>query len=368
MNLHHQNILNNLASGIIAINIENKITVFNHSAEKILNFKSEEILGKHVRALSANMADLLLDTLHRDKSYHRKKLYILPDRTLIGLSTSKIYDLNSALLGASMVFNSLSDSKKEKNILRQDIDAYWLNIANSMAHGIKNSLVATKVLMEMFLKKHQDSEYRKQLYSVINRDVQKLDNFSEGLLSFAQNRQLIVQPCRIDEILNAAVLDSFKHHPAKEITVEKCYTQVPSVPGDYHQLKEAFSAIIENAIEATDKQGKLRISIEQKGKVDITKISDAGFSGIANNRQLTRQLPTASSILIKITDTGCGIPPQNLPYLFNPFFTTKEGKRGLGLAITQKIIEKHQGHISIESKTGEGTAVLIHLPVLAELN
>lgn len=367
MTTHHQNILNNLVSGIIVINAEDEIIVFNRAAEQILKSKSAEILGKPVRALSNSLAGPLLDTLHSGKSYHRKRLYVLPEKTLIGLSTSRIYDLDSKLSGAAMVFNSLSRASKQEEMPQQENAAYWRSIANAMAHGIKNSLVATKVLMEMFPEKHQDSEYRKQLYSAINRDVQKLDEFSEGLLSFAQNKQLTMQICRIDEVANAALADVFNHLPDKEITVEKRYAQVPALMGDYQQLKEAFYVIIENAIEAIVKKGKLYISIE------IAEVPVRAFSAVPDSGRLPGQFPpgrvsarqAASSIIIRIADTGRGIPPENLPDLFNPFFTTKEGKSGLGLCIAQKIIERHRGHIRIESKTGEGTVVMIYLPVLS---
>lgn len=144
--LHHQNILDNLVSGIIAVDPADKITVFNRAAERILKFRAEQVLDKDVRILQANLGNLLLDTLHKGKSYRRQELFILPENTLIGVSTSQFYDAQGKLLGACMVFSSLGEIKtKEEKARQQDLDGYWSNVANSLAHEVKNSIVATKV-------------------------------------------------------------------------------------------------------------------------------------------------------------------------------------------------------------------------------
>ena len=86
---------------------EDKITVFNRAAERILNLKADQALGKDIHILQANLVNLLLDTLHNGKSYRRQELYILPEETLIGVSTSQFYDAKGKLLGACMFFSNL---------------------------------------------------------------------------------------------------------------------------------------------------------------------------------------------------------------------------------------------------------------------
>ena len=359
--LHHQNILDNLVSGIIAIDPEEKITVFNRAAEKILKFKSEEVLDKDVRILQANLANLLLDTLHKGKPYHREELYVLPENTLIGVSTSQFYDAKGELLGACMVFSNLVEIKKKQRLeRRKNLDIYWSNLANSLAHEVKNSIVATKIFTEMFPEKYEDAEFKGNLYSTLKRDMEKLDKFSDKILNFAQSQELIIQSCQIDELIDAAINSALQDKDFGEITFKKKYTEnLKPLPGDYHQLKEAFTEVISNALEAMGGKGKLSISITQENNPKML---------THNLPEAIEELPAAEAIVVKITNTGCGILPKDLPYLFDPFFTTKEARSGLGLASARKIIERHRGIIRAESKPGEGSTFWICLPVIVKVN
>jgi signal transduction histidine kinase/uncharacterized protein YigA (DUF484 family) len=354
--LHHQNILDNLVSGIIAIDPHEKITVFNRAAKKILKLNSDHVLGKDVHILQADLVKLLLDTLHEGASYHREEVYVVPENILIGVSTSQFYNEQGELSGACMVFSGLSEVKKKEKLLRQqNLNAYWANVANSLAHEVKNSITATKAFTEMFPKKYEDEEFRLSLYSTLKRDMEELDRFSEHLLNFAQSQKLFIQPCRIDEIVEEAIASVVEGRDIGEIVVEKRFSQnLQLLPADYHRLKEAFSCIINNALEAMSKKGRLIISIESKANPE-----ELAF----DMPELTNELPQAEVIVVKIADTGSGILPQDLPYLFDPFFTTKTGRAGLGLSTARKIIESHQGVINVQSQPNEGSLFCVCLPL-----
>lgn len=357
--LHQQNILDNLVSGIIAIDLEGKITVFNRTAEKILNIKPEEALGHDARILQANLVNLLLETLHNNKSYCREELYILPENTLIGVSTSQFFDDKDNLLGACMVFSNLAAVKKKQELARRkNLSAYWSNVANSLAHEIKNSIMATKTFGELLPEKHEDAQFRSSLHATLKRDMEKLDSFSENLLDFAKSQELIMQPCRINQLIDAAIASVLQDQDAGKITFEKKYDQnLKPLPGDYHQLKRAFTSIISNALEAMEKRGKLTIGIKwcQPGRMSAEGLP-----------QIIRAYPQGNAVVVKIQDTGCGISAEDLPYLFDPFFTTKAGRAGLGLSTARKILERHGGVIAAESRPDEGSAFWICLPVLSE--
>jgi PAS domain S-box-containing protein len=353
---HHQNILDNLVSGIVAIDPEDKVTVFNRAAERILGVRAEEVLGEDVHKLQANLANLLLDTLHRDKSYKREELYVFPENALIGVSTSQFYDAKGKLLGACMVFSSIAEIKKDERLKRQEnLNTYWSNVANSLAHEIKNSIMAAKVFTEMFPKKYDDAEFRWNLYSTLKRDMARLDNFTEKVLNFAQGHQMLMQSYQIDKLLNSAIDTAIEGRDLGQLSFEKRYSRsVESLQGDYHRLKEAFAQIISNALEAMGKQGTLSISAEQESGPEMM---------IYNLPKAINELPKGEMLVVKISDTGCGIAEEDLPKLFDPFFTTKQGRSGLGLAFARKIIEKHGGSIHAKSKAEEGTTLWIFLPV-----
>jgi signal transduction histidine kinase len=354
--LHQQRILDNLVSGIIAVDPANKITVFNRAAERILKVKSAQVLGKDVHLLQANLVNLLLDTLHKGKSYHREELRVLPENTLIGVSTSQFYGARGRLFGACMIFNNLTVVKKKERASRQEnLNAYWSNVASSLANKVKDSIVAAKVFTEMFPQKYDDAEFRWSLYSALKRDMQKLDNFSEKLLNFTRKPQLLIQPCRMDELIDAAVKSALKARGVGKITLEKRYADdITAISGDYHQLQEAFTCIIRNALEVMGKKGKLTISIEEETGPEMLTYSLP---------EAVNELPAGDIIVVKITDTGYGILPEDLPYLFDPFFTRKEASAGLGLSYARKIVEMHRGTIRAESKAGKGSTFWVCLPV-----
>jgi signal transduction histidine kinase len=185
--------------------------------------------------------------------------------------------------------------------------------------------------------------------------MEKLDNFTDKVLNFAQTHQILMQSYQIDKLLNSAIDTAIEGRDLGMLAFEKRYSRsVQSLQGDYHRLKEVFTQIISNALESMGKQGTLGISTEQESGPEMM---------IYNLPESINELPKGEMVVIKISDTGCGIAEEDLPKLFDPFFTTKQGRSGLGLAFARKIIEKHGGSIHVKSKVEEGTTFWICLPV-----
>jgi signal transduction histidine kinase len=109
---------------------------------------------------------------------------------------------------------------------------------------------------------------------------------------------------------------------------------VPPLPGDREQLKQAFLNLVLNALQAMPEGGTLTIGTET----------------------------TDGQLRIRFTDTGQGIPQENLERIFNPFFTTRQEGTGLGLAITHRIVQGHGGRIEVQSRLGAGTTFTVVLP------
>ena len=121
----------------------------------------------------------------------------------------------------------------------------------------------------------------------------------------------------------------------KEIDVQKSYADCDdAIAVDSQMIKQALINIFQNGIDAMEPQGRLSISLRKENE----------------------------SLLIEVDDNGCGIEEEDIPYLFNPFFTKKNYGTGLGLTQVKKIIEQHNGEIEIISKKGEGTRFIITLP------
>jgi signal transduction histidine kinase len=125
---------------------------------------------------------------------------------------------------------------------------------------------------------------------------------------------------------------------AKNLRLRQDFNARPDVvPGDEYQLHQAFLNLFFNAIEAMEPGGELRVK--------------------------TEFLEKSRAVLISVADNGSGVAAENLPRLFDAFFTTKQQGTGLGLPITKRIIEEHQGDITVESEPDKGTTFHVRLPL-----
>jgi signal transduction histidine kinase len=137
------------------------------------------------------------------------------------------------------------------------------------------------------------------------------------------------------------------------ITFQREFQALPDFfNGDDHQLEQAFLNLLINGVEAMGAEGCLTIRTEL-------------VAGGHDSVQL-REGSGARFLRVKFCDTGGGIEPENLERIFEPFFTTKDGGTGLGLAVTRRIVEEHNGTIRVESQAGQGTTFTVLLPLAPE--
>lgn len=207
-------------------------------------------------------------------------------------------------------------------------------LSASMAHEIKNALVAIRTFVELLLKENKDNE----LAAIVSRELRRIDSIVSQMLRLAGP----AKPARESIHLNA-VLDHALHlvqHPLtkKELTVRREYAEGPDVlHGDEYQLHQAFLNLFFNAVEAMSPGGVLTVRTERVAKPRTFRVT--------------------------VADTGVGIAAKDLGRLFDAFFTTKEHGTGLGLPITRRIVEEHKGTITVESEPKKGTAFHVTLPI-----
>lgn len=231
--------------------------------------------------------------------------------------------------------------EREKAKERFVLNRYFASIGKltaGVAHFIKNSLWNISSRAEFLLEKVDKKEESFKLLETINKRCKEANKVVTNLLNFArrENHKLERKEVNIIKIINEVLnLVSFecKNH---NISETKNICAEAKMKGDEFQLKEAFLNIIKNAIEAMPEGGELRVDVNTDGK----------------------------DIIIKISDTGIGIPVEALNNLFIPYYKTKDASAGFGLFDTRRIINSHKGDIKIESETGKGTIVRVTLPGL----
>jgi len=216
-------------------------------------------------------------------------------------------------------------------------------LAASVAHELNNPLATISLHTELLADSLAADDAGRQPLLVIEQEVERMATLVSNLLLFSRRSNLQVSTVDLCEELTNS-LDFIQYHlRSHNIDIIKdCAPALPIVQADRQQLHQVFLNLITNASDAMPSGGTL--TIRSKGGVMAS-----GYP----------------AVVIEFSDTGTGVQTEDLPRLWEPFFTTKpEGKgTGLGLAICRRIVEEHRGTIEIETKQGKGTTVRIALPV-----
>ena len=249
--------------------------------------------------------------------------------------------------GLWVVLKDSSSAKQfEPNIWQLDRLATIGTLSASMAHEIKNALVAGRTFVELLIEKHHDSE----LTEVVRRELGRIDTIVSRILNFAGSTNTSgFNTVGIHELLEHSLKLVQPHLESKGIALERSFLAKPDVVnGDSNELQQAFVNLLLNALEAMGSQGLLTVSTE--------------ITNSESSENLKRVGSSAPMIQVSIKDTGTGISAEAMTHLFEPFFTTKPAGTGLGLPITQRLIQEHRGTISVQSAPGQGATFMVLLP------
>jgi signal transduction histidine kinase len=209
----------------------------------------------------------------------------------------------------------------------------------TFAHEIRNPLTSLKTFAQLMPEKYSDPEFRGTFSKIVEGEIEKIDTLIGDLLDFSSDKKTgRVNTYNIVELVDETVeYIKGKFDPVKrDIEVEKKYEEKNiQMFGDTNKLKQAFGIIITNGYQAMNGNGKLTIDIKKN----------------------------AGNVEVAISDTGEGILHEDISRIFDPFVTTKEMGVGLGLAISKRVVEDHEGRIHVNSKLSEGSTFTISLPV-----
>jgi two-component system sensor histidine kinase HydH len=246
----------------------------------------------------------------------------------------------------ALILNDLAPAVELEHKLRQlERLANVGTLSASMAHEIRNALVAVRTFTELLLEKNREAE----LAVLARREIERMDSIVGRMLKFSGPVRSTTSAISLHETLEHSLRLVQPRLESKSISVKRLFQAAPAVvQGDDTQLQQAFLNLFLNALDAMEPNGTLTVT---------TRPVAPGPAPAA-----WRHAAGSAQIRITVQDTGAGISAENLARLFEPFFTTKPNGTGLGLSITRRIIHEHQGEISVQSQPGKGTSFEIVLP------
>jgi two-component system sensor histidine kinase HydH len=261
------------------------------------------------------------------------------DYTIEELELLEAFSNQTALaISRALIYRDMS--LKDKQIMQAEKMAAIGELAAGIAHEIRNPLGIITGSAET-VRKHEDQKIREEMTNYILEESQRINGLISTFLDFARPKEPKLVGCDLREVLEKTLL--LLSPQAKTLGVE-IKKEIPQkllrVLIDPDQMRQAFTNLGVNALEAMPQGGVLRVTVLEN---------------------------TRGKVLIRFSDTGKGIPKEMVTKVFDPFFTTKEGGTGLGLSIAHCIITQHGGDISVESEEGRGSTFTISFPLEKEV-
>jgi len=351
---YSQKILDNMSNGVVTIDRNEKITIFNYRAEEILGRRASEMLGQDLRYLPSPLGDLLYETMRTGKSHQKEEIVLFQGKRPLEFSTYPLTDEHQNPMGSVILFEDISARKRlEEERKRADRLDLLNELLARMAHEIKNPLVAIRTFTQLLQERYEDPDFKNFFYTTVTQEVEKINSLVEKLIAFVHPLDFRYEFEDLSGLLDNSLFLAWEQGIPKEVEIVKNYAHTPfTIKADKEQMAKAFSYIFLHCVGAMPKGGKLIVETEEVRKSELPESLDWA-------------LPSPV-VRISVQDAGRGIPTQDLDKLFDPFRAAEGFGVGLGLPLSQKIIEEHGGKIAVQSELGKGTTFLVYLSCITE--
>jgi two-component system sensor histidine kinase PilS (NtrC family) len=348
LDLLHKSIIEHVNAGIVTIDLKGKIKSFNRAAEEISGARFSEVEGSEIDYVFPGFSKML-DTIKSEKSGEGKTVdgeIVVSNRQnrdiVLGFSVSSLMDSTDNRIGDILIVQDFTATKEmEKEVEKSKNLALIGKMAAGLAHEIRNPLTALSGSIQLLKRNLDLDETDTRLMQIVLRGRDQLENLISNFLLLARPNPADREEIDMNIILDD-VLDSLRCSPDwnENIVVKKELSDRTRIYGNRTELKQMLWNLVLNAVQAMPDGGLLKIS------TTVT-ASDSGEQFLD----------------MYISDTGCGIEPDQESKVLTPFYTTKEKGTGLGLPIASRILESHGGEINIKSEVGKGTMCEVLLPL-----
>lgn len=336
-------VVENMPIGLVATDNRQHVVVFNQVAESVLQLPAPSVIGNpagqvlpaalwsQVEAGSAPNAAILEKEVDCALAGGR----VIP----LEIGAGRLTDESGRYLGSILLFKDLSEIRTLRNEIARNQRLVTVGrLAAGVAHEIRNPLSSIKGFATYFRERYRENEQDAQTASILIQEVDRLNRVVGQLQEFSRPVSILPRPVRLDRLIADIVKLVESQARAKGVTVAIEHRPgMPEVLLDADRLNQVLLNLFLNGIEAMDRGGVLTVRVDEA----------------ADSRRLE----------IRVSDTGCGIRPEDLSHIFEPYFTTKPSGTGLGLAIAHNIIEAMGAEIAVQSVPGAGTTFTLKVPV-----
>ena len=337
-----QYVVESMANGLISLDANGVVTTINPAAAELTGISRAKALGLSFDSLLPEYADEIRDVLwkgstilNRETEYRRSDDSFIP----VSLSATQVKDSSGSRLGAVIMLNDLREIRElYQRAQRAEHLASIGRMAAVVAHEIRNPLSSIRGLAQYFVaNSHGRDEDERTYAQAIVSESDRLDSVVSELLHYASPLELNLEEIHITTLFADTIKATAPETNGKGIEIEQDVPpHTPAAQIDRDRMLQVLLNLTQNSIAAMPDGGRLILR--------------------------ARWLEELQSIRITVEDTGAGISEQDVPRLFEPFFTTRAQGTGLGLAIVHKIVDAHSGKIAVQSEEGKGTKMVLTIP------
>jgi two-component system sensor histidine kinase ResE len=335
-----ENILANLAEGVVATDQQGRVILLNPGAERVLELKQEVALHQPLQEIRGcqSLGDLFLEAMAAGEQRERE-FTLASGKIVLLVRVTPLLEEEKGIYGAVGVLQDITDFKKLEQ-LRRDFIA-------DVSHELRTPLTSIQGFSEALLDGVAgDGPMQEEYFKVIHRESLRLNRLINELLDLARleagkiNWEL--NPIEMPDLFTEVLFKLKPQLEEKQIRVEQeIAPDVPVVPGNEERIEQVLINLLENAIRFSLPGGTIKIQ--------------AAFY--------------VNEVKINVSDQGPGIPEKDLPYIWGRFYRVEKSRSrtlggiGLGLAIVKQIVENHGGNVAVSSREGAGSTFSFTLPV-----
>lgn len=338
-------LISRLPVGIVATDQQGRVSTWNHAATEMTSISSRQALGRMVnKHLPEELATFFSPGFARhteeDESKGKEiRLVINGFEIVLHCRLIDLSDPEGNYMGQVLLLSDITRLKDLESEMRENERLAAVGrMAAGVAHEVRNPLSSIKGLALLLKDKFSKESKEFETTGLLVQEVERMNRTISELLSFARPAALDLQPIDLQELLSDSLqlvsADTASEHIRTSLHFDH---DLPTIFADRDRLSQVIINILLNGVQAMEQGGTLEI--------------------------IARKSASGKKIELQFRDSGKGIKPEHLSQLFYPYFTTKSGGTGIGLAISQKIIFDHGGNIRVESEQGRGTTVFVELPV-----